>query len=91
MLNEYGYTEGCYGCRQKAAGLDARRHSEACRARIWEAMDRNEAYRRRKEAQEKRFAYRKAEREQESQQAAAPGLQVGVPTTGLYPEFLRRI
>ena len=50
MLNEYGYTEGCTGCRQKAAGLDARRHSEACRARIWDAMEASEVYKRRKEA-----------------------------------------
>jgi len=80
MLKEYGYTEGCYGCQSKAAGLDARRHSEACRARIWEAMEANETHRRRKEAQQKRFAYRQAAREEESQQnTAAEGAVVHGP------------
>ena len=71
MLKEYGCTEVCYGCHQKAAGLDARRHSEACRARIWEAMEANDAHKRRKEGQERRFAQRRAARESESQNAAA--------------------
>ena len=32
MLNKYGYTEGCEGCRFKQAGLDnGRVHAEACR------------------------------------------------------------
>ena len=76
MLREYGYTDGCYGCRQKAAGLDARRHTEACRSRIWEAMEANDTYKRRKEAQERRFAHRRASREEEVQQPIAAGTEV---------------
>ena len=39
MLNKYGYTEGCEGCRFKQAGLDnGRAHSVACRKRLVEAL-----------------------------------------------------
>ena len=76
MLREYGYTEGCHGCRQKAAGLDARRNTETCHARIWEAMDASDIYKRRKDAQENRFAHRRAAREEEVHESAAAGAEV---------------
>ena len=39
MLEKYGFTEGCEGCRHKQAGLQgARDHSETCRVRIMEAI-----------------------------------------------------
>ena len=39
MLNKYGYTEECEGCRFKQAGLNnARAHSEQCRKRLSEAV-----------------------------------------------------
>ena len=35
ILEKYGYTEHCEGCRHKRAGLaEARNHSEECRERI---------------------------------------------------------
>ena len=35
MLNKYGYTEGCEGCRYKSAGMtETRNHAETCRQRI---------------------------------------------------------
>ena len=39
MLEKYGRTEGCEGCKSKAAGLNQRPHSEACRSRIEEALE----------------------------------------------------
>ena len=40
ILLQYGYTEGCEGCRYKKAGFsDGRNHSERCMARIFEAME----------------------------------------------------
>jgi hypothetical protein len=54
ILQDYGFTEGCEGCRFKQAGLgDGREHSEACRVRLQEAMQESEEGRRklRKEAE----------------------------------------
>ena len=43
MLERYGFTEGCQGCRFKQAGLkDGRGHSETCRTRLMEAMKEDE-------------------------------------------------
>ena len=39
MLQKYGYTEGCEGCRAKAAGMTQKPHGEACRKRIEQALD----------------------------------------------------
>ena len=52
MLGEYGYTDGCEGCRWQKAGLTGHRgHSDACRARIEAAMTGDEQGRRILEAQ----------------------------------------
>ena len=43
MLNKYGYTEECEGCRFKQAGLNnSRAHSERCRRRLSEAVAKDE-------------------------------------------------
>ena len=39
MLQKYGYTEGCEGCRAKAGGMTQKLHREACRKRIEQAHD----------------------------------------------------
>ena len=47
ILEKYGYTENCEGCRFKQAGMnETRGHSEVCRERILEAMDQDEEGRR---------------------------------------------
>ena len=56
MLLQYGYTEGCEGCRYKKAGFaDGRNHSERCRARILEAMGETEVGRRALERDDERL------------------------------------
>ena len=56
MLQKYGYTEGCEGCRYKRAKLaDNRAHSEKCRKRIMEKMDEDEDGRRKKRKYEERL------------------------------------
>ena len=76
MLEKYGYTEGCEGCRYKRAGLgEARPHTEECRARISTAMDADEDGRRHKAQEKERLDRRIAERlEQEVglEEGAAP-------------------
>ena len=43
LLEKYGYTEGCEGCRFKMAGMDDKRpHDEKCRQRVETAMDQDE-------------------------------------------------
>ena len=39
MPRKYGYTEGCEGCRAKAAGMTQKPQGEACRKRIEQALD----------------------------------------------------
>ena len=47
ILEKYGYTEGCEGCRCQRAGIRdekgrGRPHSEICRKRLMEAMEKDE-------------------------------------------------
>merc|ERR1711963_1067941 len=44
MLDKFGYTEGCEGCRHKRSGVGGgnKPHSEICRSRINEAVERDE-------------------------------------------------
>ena len=73
LLEQYGFTEGCAGCQFKRAGLsESRGHTEACRARIWEALNGDEAGKRHRGLQEERIAKRKA---------AEEAAQKQVPTT----------
>ena len=47
LLQKYGYTAGCEGCRFKEAGMgEARNHTDACRLRITTAMDQDDEGRR---------------------------------------------
>ena len=63
MLQKYGYTEGCDGCRYKRAGMrEARPHTEVCRRRIDEAMMGDETDRRKKEEDDERVNWRLAEK-----------------------------
>ena len=62
LLTKYGYTVDCEGCRYKQADFEeTRNHSEACRARISEALDGDEAGRRYKAEQDLRVNRRMAE------------------------------
>ena len=62
MLQKYGYTEGCDGCRYKRAGMrEARSHTEVCRRRIGEVMMGDETNNRKKEDDE-RVNWRLAEK-----------------------------
>jgi len=86
-LEEHGYTEGCDGCREKRTGMQERRgHSEACRKRLGEAMEKTEAGKRRKEADEERVNKRLAaevERADKRGKAEEPDpLQVQDPLQG---------
>ena len=59
LLQRYGYTEGCEGCRYKRAGLaDGRSHSERCRTRIYEAMGESEEGKRVRERDDERLNMR---------------------------------
>ena len=43
MFEDYGYTEGCEGCRFQKAGMGERRgHNEECRRRMTERMKEDE-------------------------------------------------
>ena len=85
MLDKYGYTEGCDGCRTKRAGLKERRgHTEECRARIEAAMAEDSEDKGRWERNKERLDRRMAEhlekkeeeiKKQERTQAAADGSQ----------------
>ena len=56
VLKKYGYTDDCEGCRLKRANLsESRNHTEACRARIQQAMQDDPVEKRRFEDQQKRF------------------------------------
>ena len=62
MLEKYGYSDGCDGCRYRRAGLgESRNHTEECRKRIEAEMDRDEDGRKRKEEDEARINHRIAE------------------------------
>ena len=93
LLDQYGYTQGCEGCRRKAAntGMAKHDHSEPCRTRLWEAMGQDDAGRRIIERTEKRMAHRKAAQEvpqQADEPGAVPqepgpsGVSVAVPLAG---------
>ena len=43
MLQKYGHTEGCEGCRANAAGMTQKPHGEACRKRTEQDLDGDEA------------------------------------------------
>ena len=63
MLQKFGYTEGCDGCRYKRAGMrEARPHTEVCRRRIGEAMMGDETDRRKEEEDDERTNWRLAEK-----------------------------
>ena len=63
LLERYGFSENCEGCRYKRAGLgEIRKHSEACRARLMEAMDGDEWGKAAKAYEEERLTRRIAER-----------------------------
>ena len=42
LLEHYGYSEDCEGCRRKRAGMDARLHTDRCRARLWDDMKKDD-------------------------------------------------
>ena len=63
MLQKYGYTEGCDGCRYKRARMrEARPHTEVCRRRIGEAKMEDETDRRKEEEEDERVNWRLAEK-----------------------------
>ena len=69
ILEKYGYSENCEGCRYRQAGLgESRNHSE-CRRRIEEAMKEDEEGRQERNEQEERINRRIAERMEEADQA----------------------
>ena len=60
MLEKYGHTDGCEGCRFQRSGVrdsqgQGRGHSERCRKRIMERMDQDEEGRRAKERDKERI------------------------------------
>ena len=90
MLQKYGYTEGCEGCRAKAAGMTQKPHGEACRKRIEQALDGDEAgreLRRKNTERENQRIAEKMERDlgkrgdepmaQEPEEAEAPAASSG--------------
>ena len=73
MLQNYGYTEGCDGCRYKRAGMrEARPHTEVCRRRIGEAMMGDETDRRKKDEDDERVNWR-SENGEDPQREAGDG------------------
>ena len=72
ILQQYGYTEGCDGCRHRQAGLEeSRNHSEECRKRIEEAMEGDESGRQALAEQHDRIGHRLAEHMERSVQGDA--------------------
>ena len=62
MIARYGYMEGCPACDLKRAGLrEPRSHSERCRKRIMEALEKDEEGRRRLQREKERLDRRMAE------------------------------
>ena len=37
-VEEHGYTENCEGCSRLSAGMKGRQHTEACRKRMYQEM-----------------------------------------------------
>ena len=65
MLEKYGYSEACEGCRFRRAGLgESRNHTEECRSRIEKAMENDDEGRRKTLEQEERIRMRIAEQVQ---------------------------
>ena len=61
VLKKYGYTDDCEGCRHKRANLgESINHTEACRARIQQALQDDPVEKRRFEDQQRRFDNRMA-------------------------------
>ena len=74
ILEQYGFTEDCEGCRYRRAGLwESRPHSETCRSRIEQAMNQNDEGRRVLEEQRQRINRRMAEQVEEA--AEEPAIQ----------------
>ena len=62
LLETYGHTEGCEGCRFKVAGMeDKRPHTEACRQRIEAEMEKDDEGRGLKQRDAERQNHRLAE------------------------------
>ena len=62
MLRKYGYDENCLRCRNRKAGLASKmNHSEQCRKRIYEEMEKDEDGRKKKQQNEERENRRIAE------------------------------
>ncbi len=56
LLETFGYTEGCEGCRRKRADIKEQRpHTEECRRNLWERMEETMEGRRKKEKEEVRI------------------------------------
>ena len=61
ILQKYGYTDGCEGCKWKKAGMrEARPHSEKCRIRVEKAMDEDEEDKKKRQDVEDRINFRLA-------------------------------
>ena len=72
MLDKYGYTDGCEGCRLKRSGVtDQRPHTKSCRERTEQALDGDEKGRRVKEAVSTRFTEWMAEKLEKEDKAKA--------------------
>ena len=75
-LKQYGYTEGCEGCRAKRANIGSRRgHSEQCRKRIMEALNGTPQGRAALEREERRINSRLAEMVEEADNTAGEARQ----------------
>jgi hypothetical protein len=86
VLKKYGFTEGCDGCKFKAAGLrEGRNHTTACRARIEKEMQANELDKDKFQRSEDRINWRLAEqreknlKEDETKKAVEENLGGGDP------------
>ena len=62
MLDQYGYTDNCEGCRLKRAGLEEQRpHTQTCRTRIYEELDKDDIGRDMKKRSDDRISRKMAE------------------------------
>ena len=74
ILEKYGYSENCEGCRFKRAGLsESRNHTDECRKRIEGAMAQDEHDAQHIAEQEERIGHRIAEQIQRSVEKGAQG------------------
>ena len=85
ILEKYGHTVGCEGCRRSAAQMDSHNHSEVCRARIWDEMGKDESGRKQQEYHEKRIANRKAAQKVAHDGGSAAGGPGNVPLEPVPP------